>query len=62
MKKVYYKFDNGDTYYVLDASGVLAALQAEMEDMKPEDVELYQWTITPVLLTDEEFENLPEAE
>lgn len=62
-KKMYYKFDNGDTPVVCTLKDVTDMLDAEASDYneitniddKP------SWNITLVFLTDEEFENLPEA-
>lgn len=61
-KKVYFVIDNGDTPYTTTLSDAIAGLKADVEEMKEEDVELYQWTITPVLLTAKEFKNMPEGE
>lgn len=64
-KKLYYQLSDG-----IDVSKVVMELSGAMtwieEDMKgyihdtPED-ELPEYTITPIWLTDEEFNNLPEA-
>ncbi len=62
MKKVFFKIDNGDTTITAELSGVLTQLEAECQDVKNnDDMDLYSWTITPIIMTDEEYNNLPEA-
>lgn len=62
-KKMYYIIDNGDTPVTCDLNGLTAMLEAEAtsynEDSNKEDKP--QWDITLVWLTEDEFDNLPEA-
>jgi len=45
----------------MELSGVMAWIQGDEEEVTPEDDERY-YTIVPIWLTDEEFDNLPEAD
>jgi hypothetical protein len=62
-KKLYYRFDNGDTPVICKIQDVTDMLEAEArdynEDSNKEDEPI--WNITLVFLTDDEFANLPEA-
>jgi len=61
-KKVYFTIDNGDTPVTAALSGVIEILKCEMKDAeKSGDIDLYEWTIKPILMTDEEYEKLPEV-
>ena len=62
-KKLYYKYDNGDTPIICNLDDVKDMLDAEASDYNEETnkADEPQWTITLVFLTDEEFANLPEA-
>ncbi len=61
-KKVFFQIDNGDTKVTAELSGVLTQLEAECQDVKNnDDMDLYSWTITPIIMTDEEYAKLPEA-
>lgn len=61
-KKLYYTIDNGDTSITCHLDACFEMIKAESDSVKKEgDEEDYQWTITPVWMTDEEFENLPDA-
>lgn len=61
-KKIYYLIrSNGDlSLTVADLLTCNTCINGEMEDAKQEDG--IQFTVTPVLMTEEEFENLPEGE
>ena len=64
-KKLFFQFSDG-----ADISKVVMQLDACLEWIKSDELEKkdenelseIQYTITPVLMTDEEYENLPEAE
>lgn len=63
MKKLYYKLsDNGDLQdYIIDAQAVMDYLTNDVDGvLKESDDEDYVLQITPIWLTEEEFENLPE--
>ncbi len=63
MKKMYYIIDNGDMSVTVDLIGLTDTLEAEAtdynEDSNKEDEP--QWNIQLVWMTEEEFNNLPEA-
>lgn len=61
MKKLYFTLsDNADTKLItMELSGCMAWIEGEgLTEESSEDV---QYTLTPVWMTDEEFEALPEA-
>lgn len=65
-KKLYYQLsDNADvSRIVMKLSGAMTWIEEDMKEFPagtPED-EMPEYTITPLWLTDEEFDNLPEAE
>lgn len=62
-KKLYYKYDNGDTPIICKLEDVRDMLDAEASDYNEQTnkADAPHWTITLVFLTDEEFANLPEA-
>jgi hypothetical protein len=61
MKTLYYKLeDNGDINCIYPSlSEIMEVIGCEMEDIK--EGEIVEFIITPIWLTDEEFNNLPEA-
>jgi hypothetical protein len=62
-KKLYYIIDNGDSSYTMELDGCVELIKGESEDIKKEgDEKDVQWIMEPIWLTDEEFDNLPEAE
>lgn len=64
MKKKYYRIDGGDTPVITDnLKAIMDILAAEGDHITQEEDERikYQWTIDFVWLTDEEYQNLPEA-
>ena len=62
-KKVYYTVDNGDTPITCKLDAVMAMIEAETPNTEEQCLkDEWQWTIVPVWLTDEEFENLLEAD
>ncbi len=62
-KKLYYKLsDNADVCeIVMDLSGCMAWIEADMENVKEGDDEK-EFTITPIWMTDKAYANLPEAD
>jgi hypothetical protein len=66
MKKLYYQLSDGAevSKIVMELSGAMTWIEEDMKEYPPETPkeDLPEYTITPVWLTDEEFENLPEAE
>lgn len=62
-KKLYYKYDNGDTPIICKLEDVKDMLDAEASDYNEETNKADEphWTITLMFLTEEEFANLPEA-
>ena len=64
-KKLYFRFSDGAdiSKIVMDLSGCMEWIKAdELEKKDAEELELIEYTIQPILMTDEEYENLPEAE
>lgn len=65
-KKLYYQLsDNADvSKIVMELSGVMTWIEEDMKEFPPEtpEDELPEYTITPIWLTDEEFDNLPDGE
>ena len=64
QKKLYYQLSDGMdvSKIVMGLSGVVAWIEGDMEGKTEEETEDYEYTITPVWMTEEEFKNLPEAE
>ena len=63
-KKLYFQFsDNADvSKVVMELSGVTTWIEEDLKGVPPEDISEFEYTITPIYLTKEEFENLPEAD
>lgn len=63
MKKLYYRIDGGDTPIICDLKSMTEILEAEASDYNEEknEEDKPEWTIDLVFLTDEEYENLPDA-
>lgn len=61
-KKLYYEIDNGDEAYTMDLSGCMELIKGEMEHMNEEKTKQDEpeWVITPIWLTEAEYEALPE--
>ena len=63
-KKLYFQFSDGGNIskVVMPLDGCLEWIKVDECERKDEDelVDI-QYTLTPILLTDEEYENLPEA-
>lgn len=65
-KKLFYVVDNGDASCTAELSGCLAWMDGDMEaneyreQTPPDDLPTY--TFSPVWMTDEEYDKLPEAE
>lgn len=62
-KKMYYKIDNGDTPVICDLKVCMDMLEAEASDYNEDrnNEDKPNWDVTLVWLTQEEYENLPEA-
>lgn len=61
-KKLFYTIDNGDTAMTAHLDACMEVIKAESPSKSDPGTDDIQWTITPVWLTDEEFESLPEAD
>jgi hypothetical protein len=63
-KKLYYIIDNGDSRYTMELDGCMEVIKGEMESYNEEKTleDEPTYTITPIWMTEDEFENLPEAE
>ena len=62
-KKLYFKLSDGvdASNIVMDLSGCMEWIKGDVDGVAEEDSEDYEYTLVPVWLTDEEFNNLPEA-
>jgi len=64
-KEIYYKLESNDGKgYVIvqDLNTIRDMISMDVGDIDPNDVEQVYYTITPVLMTEEEYRNLPENE
>lgn len=61
-KKLYYQLsDNADTSHVTMAlSGCMSWIDGDMDGVSEEDSKEFEYTITPIWMTEDEFNNLPE--
>ncbi len=62
-KKMYYKIDNGDVYQIVDESIFMDIIKGEASDYNEykNEQDKPEWIITLAWMTQEEYENLPEA-
>lgn len=62
-KKLYYQLSDGADYsgVTMELSGIMAWIDGDKTNYKEGD-EMPEYTITPVWMTEEEFDNLHEAE
>lgn len=62
-KKLYYKLSDGADVsgIVMELSGVMEWIESDMRGVPEEDLKEFEYTIQPVMMTEEEFNNLPEA-
>jgi len=62
-KKMYYKIDNNDTPVICELSQLFTQLESEASDYNEQKniEDEPNWVITILWLTQEEYENLPEA-
>lgn len=62
MKKMYYQVDNSDVVFTLDSiEACIEIIKGESSDVKQDDEIQPEWTITTTWMTEEEFNNLPDA-
>jgi len=63
MSKIYFHFiDNGDIDLITpNLEDILEMIKADLEDIEEGESDR-EYSITPIWLTDDEFENLPEAQ
>ena len=65
MKKLYFQLSDGiDIVKVVqELSGAMTWIEEDMKEYSEltDDIELPVYTLEPIWLTDEEYENLPEA-
>lgn len=61
-KKLYWTISNGDTSYTMTLGGCLELIKSETGGLDEFDLEDVEYTLAPVWMTDEEFDNMPEAE
>lgn len=61
-KKLYYKFSDGGDYsnVIMELSGVMAWIEGDQSNFEEGDDDVPEYTITPVWMTEEEFNNIPE--
>lgn len=60
---MYYQIDNGDTTVTCDKSGVIDLLSGEAESWteKTNEEDKPEWTIKLIWMTEDEYDNLPDA-
>ncbi len=63
VTKMYYIIDNGDTTVITDIIGLTDSIEAESSDFTfhTNEADKPEWKITLTWLTEEEYNNLPEA-
>lgn len=62
-KKLYWLVEsNGDLSVTCTADAIKDLIEGDLENTPSDEREDVEYTITPVWLTDEEYENLPEAD
>lgn len=63
-KKLYFQLSDGADYsgVTMDLSGVTTWIEGDADNYKEDEEDMPEYTITPVWMTEEEFDNLPEAE
>lgn len=59
-KKLYFNLDDGNTCVTMELSGCVAWIEGD--GLTEETSEDREYILTPIWLTEEEFNNLPEAE
>lgn len=59
-KKLYFELNDGDSVSVMELSGCMEWIKAGTERLISPDTDDLQYTLTPVWLTDKEFNDLPE--
>lgn len=59
--KLYFQLDDGEIAYIMELSGCFEYIKNEMSAFNEVDNESRKYTLTPMYITEEEFENLPEA-
>lgn len=62
-KKLFFTYDNGDQPVTAPLEAVIEMLKVDAEELQknPGDIEIYDFSITPIFMTQEEFEALQEA-
>ena len=60
-KQLFYRIDNGDTEIICELSGCMAMIEGESPTKESAEDDMV-WTISPIWLTIEEFNNLPESD
>ncbi len=62
-KKLFFTYDNGDQPVTAKLDAVIEMLKVDAEELEkhPEDIEMFVFDITPIFMTQKEFEELPEA-
>lgn len=63
-KKLYYQLSDGFdvSNITMDLDGCMEWIKNDMAEKKETDADEIEYTITPIWLTDAEYENLPEAD
>lgn len=63
QEKLFFQLSDGADacHIVMELSGCVAWIEADIEFAVDNNDEVKEYTLTPVYLTEEEFENLPEA-
>ena len=65
-KNIYYQLEADNYTVIMDLPGCFAWIETSCKDIEKEnlfdDIDLAQYVITPVWMTEEEYNNLPEAD
>lgn len=59
-KKLYFELDDGDSVTIMELSGCMSWIKAGTEGLVYPDTADQQYGLTPIWLTDEEYNSLPE--
>lgn len=63
QKKLYFTFRDGhDVNLVMELSGIMTYIEVDSAELSQEDMADKLYTLTPIYLTEEEYDNLPEGD
>lgn len=64
IKKLYFRLSDGDdiSNVAMELSGAMKMIEEQMKEIAVDEGDDIVYALTPVWLTDEEFDNLPESD